>query len=350
MPHPNTPQAPRPDEVAVRVGPPPLAHSIVDVIGNTPLVELHRVVAMLGLDGRILAKLEHLQPGLSKKSRVAREMVLTARAEGLLHDGQPVVELTSGNTGTGLAIACGALGHPFIAVMSKGNTVERARMMAALGAEVVLVDQAPGSRPGEVSGDDLDLVEHEAQQITASRGAFRADQFRLASSALAHERGTAEELWVQSEGTIDVFVDFVGSGGSFGGITRGLRAHNPSVRSYVVEPVGAAVLAGQRVTNPNHPIQGGGYCRTDLPLLDGADATGWIQVDGAEATEYARLLARAEGIFGGFSAGANLAAAVKVLRGQERGATVAMLVCDSGLKYLSTDLVPLDPTNEASQQ
>ncbi|MEZ5220581.1 MAG: cysteine synthase family protein [Ilumatobacteraceae bacterium] len=329
----------------VRVGPPPLAASVLDAIGNTPLVELHRIRAALDLEGRILAKLEHLQPGMSKKSRAAREMVVRARADGSLVSGQTVVELTSGNTGTGLAIACRALGHPFVAVMSRGNTVERSRMMAALGAEVVLVDQAPGSIVGEVSGPDLDLVEHATERIVVERRAFRADQFRLAAAALAHESGTAAELWEQSSGSIDVVVDFVGSGGSLGGIVRGLRARRPDIRGYAVEPVGAAVLAGEAVVVANHPIQGGGYSRRDLPLLAGTPLAGHLQVSGDAARDHARLLAREEGIFGGFSTGANLAAAVQLLRGTERGATVVILVCDSGLKYLSTDLFPFDPTD-----
>lgn len=120
--------------------------SVIDAIGDTPLVSLDRVVAELGLSGRILAKLDYLLPGFSKKDRAARTIIEAARASGELREGQPVVELTSGNMGTGLAIVCGVLGHPFIAVMSKGNSPERARMMRALGAEVVLVPQAKGSR------------------------------------------------------------------------------------------------------------------------------------------------------------------------------------------------------------
>lgn len=320
--------------------PPPLAHSILDVVGNTPLLELHRVTAAAGVRGRILAKLEHLQPGLSKKTRVALEMVRVARADGTLAPGQTVVELTSGNTGTGLAIVCRALGHPFVAVMSRGNTVERARMMRALGAEVVLVEQAPGSTVGQVSGADLDLVERRAETLLAERGAFRADQFRLPASAAAHEHHTAPELWEQSLGTVDVFCDFVGSGGSYGGVMRWFAAHAPEVRGYVIEPAGAAVLAGAGVTAANHRIQGGGYSRTDLPLLDGAPVHGHLAVSDGEAIGAARLLAVEEGVFGGFSAGANLAGALQLLGGAEAGATVAILVCDSGLKYLSTDLYP----------
>src|SRR5690606_22520499 len=137
---------------------PPRASSIIETIGHTPMVELSRLVSRLGLKGRLLMKLEYFNPGFSKKDRIALEIVREARAAGELADGQTVVELTSGNTGTGLAIVCQALGHPFIAVMSRGNTIERARMMAALGAEVVLVEQAPGSVPNQVSGKDLARV------------------------------------------------------------------------------------------------------------------------------------------------------------------------------------------------
>src|SRR3954452_3699839 len=174
----------------MEIRPPPLAHSILDVIGNTPLVELRRCVASTGRKGRLLAKLETLNPGASKKDRIALEIVREARAAGTLRPGQTVVELTSGNTGTGLAIVCRALGHPFVALISRGNSVERVRQMHALGAEVVVVDQAPGATPGQVSGDDLALVEARTAEVVAGRAAFRADQFVRAGSVLAHERHT----------------------------------------------------------------------------------------------------------------------------------------------------------------
>src|SRR5512140_3007590 len=158
-----------------------LLPSVVEAIGSTPLVELSRITK--GLEGRILAKLEYLNPGFSKKDRIARQIIEDAERDGRLRPGQPVVELTSGNTGTGLAIVCGIKGYPFVAVMSRGNSAERARMMAALGAEVVLVGQAPGSIAGQVSGEDLERVEAETQRIVRARGAFRADQFRMAGNA-----------------------------------------------------------------------------------------------------------------------------------------------------------------------
>ncbi len=176
------------EELPAAVHPPRCAASIIDVIGNTPMVELQHIGRRSGLGGRLLAKLDYLNPGFSKKDRIAREMMLTACQRGELAPGQTVVELTSGNTGTGLALVCRALGHPFVAVMSRGNTRERARMMQALGAEVVLVDQAPGSPPNQVSGADLALVEQRAQQLVRERSAFRADQFQLQANVLAHER------------------------------------------------------------------------------------------------------------------------------------------------------------------
>src|SRR5215207_5253417 len=185
-----------------------LLDSVLGSIGNTPLVELSRITR--GLNGRILAKLEYLNPGFSKKDRIALQMIEEAEAEGELKPGQTVVELTSGNTGTGLSIVCAVKGYPFVAVMSRGNSTERARMMKALGAEVILIDQLPGSKPGQVSGGDLALVEDAAQRITKERNAFRADQFHLASSARAHYLHSVPEILKQSDRDIDVFCDFVG--------------------------------------------------------------------------------------------------------------------------------------------
>lgn len=314
------------------------ATSVLDVIGNTPSVWLDRMVAARGLKGRILAKLDYLNPGFSKKDRAALGIIQAARADDTLEPGQVVVELTSGNMGTGLAIVCAQLGHPFVAVMSRGNSPERAAMMTALGAEVVLVDQAPGSRPGEVSGTDLALVEEEARRLTEARGAFRADQFNHPGNAAAHAATTGPELWRDSGGTLTAFADFAGSGGSYAGVMQALTEVNPDIRGYLIEPDGAAALAGDRVTNPAHPIQGGGYAMPDLSLLRHHIPTAYLTVTGAQARDTARALAREEGLFAGYSAGANVAAALRLLDGPEQGGTVAVLLCDSGLKYLSTDL------------
>lgn len=314
------------------------ANSIVDVIGHTPSVWLDRMVAAQGLKGRILAKLDYLNPGFSKKDRAARGIINAVIADGTLAPGQTVVELTSGNMGTGLAIVCAAYSHPFIAVMSRGNSPERARMMTALGAEVVLVDQAEGSRAGEVSGADLALVEQKAEQLTQERGAFRADQFRHPGNAAAHFDTTGPELWQDSQGTLTAFVDFAGSGGTFAGTIRALQQRKPDLRGYLVEPMGAAVLAGQPANHPAHPIQGGGYAMADLTQLQGITPDDYLAISGDEARQTTRDLARQEGIFGGYSAGANVAAALRLLAGPEAGGCIAVVICDSGLKYLSTDL------------
>jgi cysteine synthase len=310
--------------------------SVIDVIGNTPLVDLSRITAHLGLEGRILAKLDNLLPGYSKKDRAARQIIEAARADGRLKSGQSVVELTSGNMGTGLAIVCGVLGHPFTAVMSAGNSTERARMMRGLGAEVVIVPQASGGFSGQVTAADLEEVDQEVRRITEQTGAFRADQFEDPGNPAGHETGTGPELWAQSGGTVTAFCDFAGSGGTLAGVAQALAPKG--VRCYAVEPAGAEVIAGHPVSDPNHPIQGGGYAMAELTHLEAINIAGTLAVTGPEARDAARMLAQPEGVFGGYSAGANLAAAIALLRGAERGGTVAMIVCDSGLKYLSTDL------------
>ena len=301
--------------------------SVLQSIGHTPLVELARFCR--GVDGRILAKLEYLNPGASKKDRIALQMIEDAEADGRLRSGQTVVELTSGNTGTGLSIVCAVKGYPFVAVMSKGNSTERARMMRGLGAEVVLVPQAAGSVAGQVSGDDLALVEQAAQHIVEERHAFRADQFRLASNFRAHYLHTGPEILAASPYPIDVFCEFVGSGGTFAGCAAAFKEARPETRCFLIEP-----------DRPQHRIQGGGYGIDPLPLIRPEHVDGVIVVNDEEAMQCTRQLARTEGIFAGFSAGANLAAALRLLNGDFRGKTAAVVIADSGLKYVSTDLWP----------
>ena len=213
-------------------------------------------------------------------------------------------------------------------------------MMRALGAEVVLVDQAAGSVPGQVSGEDLQRVEEETRRIVEQRAAFRADQFRLPGNARAHYLHTGPEILRQAGGRIDAFCDFVGTGGSFAGCAAAFKEHDPAIRCFVVEPDGAAALKGEAVRNPGHRIQGGGYAMANLPLIDPVHVDGYLTVSDSEAVRWARRLAKEEGIFAGFSSGANVAAAVRLLSGDLRGGMVVVLMCDSGLKYLSTDLWP----------
>jgi cysteine synthase A len=211
-------------------------------------------------------------------------------------------------------------------------------MMRALGAEVVLAPQAPGSVVGQVSGDDLALVEQETQRIVERRNAFRADQFHRESNFRAHYLHTGPEILAQSPYPIDLFCDFVGTGGTFAGCAAALKEANPATRCYVVEPAGAAALSGMPVTNPKHRIQGGGYSYPHLDMIRPEHVDGFLQVTDEEAIEAARELARVEGIFAGYSSGANLAAATRLLQQDFRGKTAVIIVCDSGLKYMSADL------------
>jgi cysteine synthase A len=278
-----------------------------------------------------------MNPGFSKKDRIARQIIEEAEMDGSLKPGQAVVELTSGNTGTGLSIVCAVKGYKFYACMSKGNSMERARMMRALGAEVVLVDQMPDSVEGQVSGEDLALVETKARELTKELGAFRADQFNLPGNVHAHEYHTAEEIWEQCDGKIGAFADFMGSGGSFTGCSKAFKKHDKNIRCYVVEPEAAAIYSKKQISGGNHKIPGGGYAM-ELPLVSTELMDGLITVSDEKAIETARALSKYEGVFAGFSSGANVYAALLLLDGREKGKNIAVLLSDSGLKYLSTDL------------
>lgn len=310
-----------------------ICSSIIDVVGHAPIVDLSRLTA--DIDGRILAKLEYLNPGGSKKDLIARAIIDSAEKKGLLQPGQTVIELTSGNTGNGLAMICAVKGYPFIAVMSRGNTPERAAMMRAMGATVVLVEQ--GDPKAGVTGEDLDRVEATTARLVIEHNAFRADQFKREENSQAHYEHTGPEWLRQTDGNIDAFCDFVGTGGGFAGVARAFKEHNPAIGCYIVEPHGAAKLAGQCISCCAHVIQGGGYAK-DLPLINHDHVDGHLTVEDADVTEVTRRLARTEGIFAGYSSGANIAAAYQLLRGDFKGKTIAVNICDSGLKYLSTDL------------
>jgi cysteine synthase A len=305
-----------------------------EAIGHTPLIELRRLCA--GLDGMILAKCEFMNPGGSKKDRIARQMIDDAESRGLLRPGATVVEVTSGNTGCGLAIVCAVRGYRFVSVMTAAASVERAKMMRVLGAEVLLVEQAPDSPPGQVSRRDLELVEQAAERYVREHGAVRVDQFHWESNKRAHQLGTGREIWEQCDGQLDAFVEFVGTGGTFAGVAAALKERNPDIRCYVVEPASASYFGCREYLGP-HRIAGGGYAR-DLDLIDHSLVEDYISVDDETAMESARQLAAREGLFVGTSSGANMAAALKLLRERERGSRIVIVLTDTGLKYLSTPL------------
>ena len=316
-----------------------ICSSVLEAIGATPLVALDRLTA--GVPGRIVAKLEYFSPGGSIKDRAALAILEAAEASGELAPGGTVVELTSGNMGTGLAVACAIKGYRMIAVMSAGNSVERRRMLEALGAEVDLVPQAGMPRPGQVSKEDLDLVELRAQELVRELGAFRPNQFHNPNGVAAHERTTGREIWEQTEGKVGTFVASVGTGGTFVGVARALKARNPSVRCYAAEPASAPFIAGgaSAVTSTSHKIQGTGYALVP-PVWQPELVDGFLAVTDDAAIHTARLLATREGIFGGFSGGANVAAALELARDCAPGTLIATIIPDTGLKYLSTDLYP----------
>ena len=330
--------------------------SAIGLIGGTPLVSLARIA---GGRGTVLAKAEFVQPGGSVKDRAALAAIESARASGQLRPGQPVVEMTSGNMGAGLAVVCAALGHPFHAFMSAGNSIERVRMLEALGAIVTRVPQVDGE-PGRVTGADIDAAAAAArafaqapptsrpeggaasrpagpratQGCTSERGAFYVDQFHNPATVRAHEEGTGPELWAQCGGRLDAFVAIVGSGGTFIGTSRFLKRMTPPPRCFAVEPAGAQVLAGRAVTAPQHLLQGAGYAIVP-PQWDSALADGTLAVADDEAVAMRRRLGAEEGLYVGYSAAANVVAALQLFdRGVlPRGAVVATLLCDTGLKY-----------------
>ena len=313
---------------------PTVSASILDVVGQTPLVALDRLTA--GLPSRILAKLESANPGLSVKDRPALQIITDAERAGRIRPGDTVIERTSGNMGTGLAIACALKGYKLVVVMSAGNSLERQKAIRALGARVVLVPQVNG-RPGQVTGDDLKRVEVVTNELTRKLNGFRADQFKNPSSVKAHFTGTGPEIWKQTGGKVDAFVSMVGSSGTFTGVSRYLKRRNPSVRCVVVEPVAASILSGKRKTPGRHKLQGVGYMEVPQ-LYDPALVDEFISIGDAEATRSARTLARTEGILAGYTSGANVAAALRMAKRSKRALTIVTVITDSGLKYFSTDL------------
>lgn len=304
--------------------------SVLDLIGGTPLLALDRVWPG---PGRIVAKAEFLQPGGSVKDRAAKAILLAARADGRLAPGAPVVEMTSGNMGAGLAVVAAALGHPFIATMSAGNSPARARMMEGLGARVALVPQVDGA-PGRVTGADIRAAADEAVRIARAECGFYADQFNAPEPVAAHADTTGREILAETGGRLDGWVAAVGTGATFTGVARALKAASPGILCAAVEPEGARVLAGRPVTDPRHLIQGTGYGIVppgwDASLMDLA-----LGVSDAEAADWRDRLARREGLYLGYSAAANVAAAGRLLGSGRLGpeAVVATILCDTGLKY-----------------
>lgn len=304
--------------------------SALALVGRTPLLALDRIHPG---PGRLLAKAEFVQPGGSVKDRAALAIIEAARADGRLAPGGVVVEMTSGNMGAGLAVVCAVLGHPLVVTMSAGNSPARATMLRKLGAEVVLEPQVDGVA-GQVTGRDIAAAAATARHIADRRGGFYVDQFHAHEGASVHRSTTGPEIWEQSGGRIDGWVAAVGTGATFIGVAAALRARSPSVVCAAVEPAGCRPLNGERVTKSRHLLQGIGYGSVpphwDRSLMDLG-----LAVSDDEAEDWRRQLAVREGLYVGFSAAANVCAAVQMLTTGHlpRDAVVATVLCDSGLKY-----------------
>lgn len=298
---------------------------ITQTIGGTPLVRLNRITQ--GIRATVLAKLEYFNPLSSVKDRIAVSMVRAAEDAGQIHPDTVLVEPTSGNTGIALAMVCAARGYRLVLTMPETMSLERRTLLKALGAELVLTPGAEGMR-GAV---------RKAQEMVALDSRYlMLQQFENPANPEIHRRTTAEEIWRDTDGQVDMLVAGVGTGGTITGVAEVIKARKPTFRAVAVEPAASPVLSGGR-PGP-HRIQGIGagfvpkVLRTDL--LDEV-----IQVPDEAASEMARRLAREEGIFAGISAGANAYAAVQVAaRPDSKDKTIVFIACDTGERYLSTPL------------
>jgi len=300
-----------------------IASEIGNTIGNTPLVLLRRLTA--GLKTQVLAKLEFFNPLGSVKDRIGRSMIDAAEAAGKLAAGGVIIEPTSGNTGIGLAMIAASRGYRLILTMPDTMTVERRKLLARLGAELVLTPGSEGMKGAIAKAKEL---------VIAVPGAYMPDQFSNPANPDVHRRTTALEIWNDTEGGVDILVAGVGTGGTITGIAEVIKARKPSFRAVAVEPADSPVLSGGK-PGP-HKIQGiGAGFIPPVLRLDLVDEV--IQVHYADAEETAARLAREEGILAGISSGAAVWAALQVAaREESRGRTIVVVLPSTGERYIST--------------
>ena len=297
--------------------------SILDLIGNTPMVKLHKVLEKGSAD--VFAKLEMFNPGGSVKDRIALNMVEQAEKKGLLKPGSLIVEPTSGNTGIGLAIVGRVKGYKVILAMPEGTSQERIQILQSFGAEVVLTPAKEG-----MTG----AVEKARELVAGQKDAFMPQQFTNPDNPAMHRKTTAKEILKDTAGNIDAFVAGVGTGGTITGVAEVLKKHNVKIRIIAVEPKNSAVLSGGK-PGP-HMIQGIGA--GFIPeVLDRSLIDEVLTVDDQESYQMAKRLSREEGIFAGLSCGAACVAALKVAKQLGAGKTVVVLFPDSGERYLSME-------------
>lgn len=304
-----------------------IAKQLTELIGNTPLLELSNYERELELQAKVVAKIEYFNPLGSVKDRVANAMIEQGIEDGIINHDTVIIEPTSGNTGIGLAFVCAAKGLHLILTMPDTMSIERRKIVTALGAEIVLTKGREGMR-GAIA---------KAQELKEEYGnAFIPQQFENEANPKVHQRTTAQEIWRDTDGNVDIFVSAVGTGGTVTGTGRGLKEHNPDLKLVAVEPAGSPVLSGGK-PGP-HKIQGigAGFIPkvVDLSIVDEI-----IPVGNDEAFETSRKIAKTDGVLVGISSGAALYAATELAKRPENaGKTIVVLLPDTGERYLSTSL------------
>ena len=300
-------------------------NSVLDLVGGTPIMELHNYMKNFDINGRILAKLEYFNPAGSAKDRVAKQMIADAEASGKLKKGSTIIEPTSGNTGIGLASAAASLGYKCVLVMPDSMSVERINLLKAYGAEVVLSEGAKGMAGAVAKADEL------AKNIP---GSFIAGQFENPSNPKAHYLTTGPEIWADTDGKIDIFVATVGTGGTLTGTAKYLKEKNPDIKIIAVEPASSPLLSAGKA-GP-HKIQGIGA--NFVPeILDTDLYDEVLTVTDDDAYKAANAIAKLEGILVGISSGAAVSAAAKIgKRPENAGKNIVAVLPDSGDRYMSS--------------
>lgn len=302
-----------------------IATNILELIGKTPLVKLNKVT--IGCQAEVIAKLEYFNPCSSIKDRIGVAMIEAAENLGLLNRETIIIEPTSGNTGIALALACAIKGYRLILTMPETMSRERRSILKNLGAEIVLTDGSKGMSGAVAKAEEL-LLEH--------KNAFLPQQFKNPANPEVHRQTTAEEIWQDTDGKVEIFVAGVGTGGTISGVAESLKSKNPAVQVVAVEPADSPVLSGGK-PGP-HQIQGigAGFIPEILKreLIDEV-----IAVKNETALAMARRLAKEEGILAGISSGAAVAAAIEVAkRPKNIGKMLVVIIPDTGERYLSTEL------------
>ncbi len=304
-----------------------MIRNTLDLIRTTRLVRLDRIT---GNGINLFGKVEFMQPGGSMKDRAALQIIIDAYASQKLTRGQTVVEMTSGNMGAGLAIVCRQFGNPFTAVVPKGNSPERIKFLKALGAEIILTDPVDGTN-GMVTGKDIEYAARKARETAEELNGYYVDQFHNKSPVKAHFETTGPEILSDLPGT-DAFVMAIGSGGTFTGVSRFLKSRNKNIKCIAVEPEHAAILKTGKVDDPRHIIQGTGYGVVPSHW-DGNLADDIITVSDAEVREMTRRISSDQGLYVGYSSGANVAAALKFAETNPAIKNIVTILCDTGFKY-----------------